>query len=89
MSGIDPRKRHQWNRIETRQAMQPYLVMICVAFMVFGGSIAVIGRTIRRRELFQIFAGYDPPRRGVKVMLLGALFFVPAAVLLILLVKYF
>ena len=69
--------------------MQPYLVMICVAFMVLGAIIAVIGRTMSRSELFQIFAGYDPPRRGVRVMLVGALFFVPAAVLLVLLVKYF
>jgi NhaP-type Na+/H+ or K+/H+ antiporter len=69
--------------------MGQYVVMACVGFMVVGGVIAVVGRVMRRIERRRRYAGEDPPSRGLIVMLVGAALFVPAAILLVLMVKYF
>ena len=69
--------------------MQPYIVMGCVAFMVIGAIIAVVGRTLRRIERGRIYAGEEPAPVGLLVMLAGAALFVPAAILLVVIVKYF
>ena len=69
--------------------MGPFIVMACVACMFVGAAVAVVGRMLRRIERGRIYAGDDPPRWGGWVMLAGAVLFVPAAVLLVLMVKYF
>lgn len=69
--------------------MQPYIVMACVACMCVGAAVAVVGRTLRRIERGRAYAGDDRPRWGLWVMLAGAALFVPAAVLLVVMVKYF
>jgi hypothetical protein len=57
--------------------------------MFVGAAVAVVGRTLRRIERERIYSGEDPPRWGGWVMLAGAALFVPATVLLLLMVKYF
>jgi heme/copper-type cytochrome/quinol oxidase subunit 2 len=69
--------------------MQPYIVMACVAFMIVGAVIAVVGRTMRKIERARLWSGENPPQWGGWVMLVGAAFFVPAAILLVVIVKYF
>ena len=69
--------------------MQPVIVMACVACMVVGAAVAVVGRVLRRIERGRLYSGEDPPRWGGWVMLAGAALFVPAAVLLVVIVKYF
>jgi NhaP-type Na+/H+ or K+/H+ antiporter len=69
--------------------MGQFIVMACVGFMVLGGAIAVVGRVMRRIERRRRYAGEDPPTRGFIVMLIGAALFVPAAILLVIMVKYF
>ena len=69
--------------------MQPYIVMACVACMCVGAVVAVIGRTLRRVERVRAYAGDDSPGWGLWLLLVGAVLFVPAAVLMVVIVKYF
>ena len=69
--------------------MQSYILMACVVFMIIGAVIAVVGRTMRRIERARFWSGENPPQWGGWVMLVGAAFFVPAAILLLVIVKYF
>ena len=69
--------------------MKPAIVMACVACMFVGAAVAVVGRTLRRIERARHYNGEESPRWGGWVMLAGAALFVPATVLLVLMVKYF
>ena len=60
--------------------MQPIILKVCVAFMIVGAIIAVVGRTMRKIERRRQWAGERPPQWGGWVMLVGAALFVPAAI---------